>query len=203
MLDIIAGGLHTTVQDMGRQGGQSLGIPPSGAQDAFALRIANLLVGNPGGGPLVVRDDAGLAGLEITMAGLKVRARSDLLVAITGADLGATRDGEPAPRWRAFLLGAGQMLAFGMARTGARAYLAVHGGIDVPIYLGSRATHVRGQFGGFNGRALQDGDVLPIGPAKADFPSLVGRRLRPELVPCYSGRRLVRVVRGPESHHFT
>ena len=125
MLEVLRGGLHTTVQDMGRQGGQSLGIPPSGAQDGFALRIANLLVGNPTGGPLILRDDPGAAGLEITMAGLEVRAGSDLLVAVTGADMGVRCDGTPAPRWQAFLLRAGQTLVFGMATSGARAYLAV------------------------------------------------------------------------------
>ena len=203
MLEILQGGLHTTVQDMGRRGGQSLGIPPSGAQDGFALRIANLLVGNPPGGPLIIRDDPGAAGLEITMAGLEIRARSDLLVAATGADMGVTCDGAPAPMWQAFILRAGQVLAFGMATSGARAYLAVHGGIDVPLYLGSRATHTRGQFGGFEGRTLKPGDEVPVGPAQADLHALAGRRLRPELVPSYTGRRQVRVVRGPEAHHFS
>lgn len=203
MLEILHGGLHTTVQDMGRRGGQSLGIPPSGAQDGFALRIANLLVGNPPGGPLIIRDDPGAAGLEITMAGLEIRARSDLLVAATGADMAATCDGAPAPLWQAFVLCAGQVLAFGMAKSGARAYLAVHGGIDVALYLGSRATHTRGQFGGFEGRALKPGDDLPVGLATADLHALAGRRLRPELVPSYTGQRQVRVVRGPEAHHFS
>ena len=203
MLEVLRGGLHTTVQDMGRRGGQSLGIPPSGAQDGFALRIANLLVGNPTGGPLILRDDAGAAGLEITMAGLEVRAGSHLLVALTGADMGVRCDGAPAPRWQAFRLRAGQVLAFGMATSGARAYLAVHGGIDVPLYLGSRATHASGEFGGFEGRALKQGDRIPIGPARADLLSHAGRALKPELVPSYAGQRQVRVVRGPEAHHFT
>ena len=203
MFEILRGGLHTTVQDMGRRGGQSLGIPPSGAQDGFALRIANLLVGNSPGGPLIIRDDPGAAGLEITMAGLEIRARSDLLVAVTGADMGATCDGAPAPCWQAFVLCAGQVLSFGMATSGARAYLAVHGGIDVPLYLGSRATHTRGQFGGFKGRPLKTGDNVPVGLAHAELRALAGRRLRPELVPSYTGQRQVRVVRGPEAHHFS
>ena len=203
MFEILQGGLHTTVQDMGRRGGQSLGIPPSGAQDGFALRIANLLVGNSPGGPLIIHDDPGAAGLEITMAGLEIRAGSDLLVAVTGADMGATCDGAPAPCWQAFVLCAGQVLSFGMATSGARAYLAVHGGIDVPLYLGSRATHTRGQFGGFKGRPLKNGDNVPVGLAHAELRALAGRRLRPELVPSYTGQRQVRVVRGPEAHHFS
>lgn len=203
MLEVIDGGLQTAVQDMGRQGVQVLGIPPSGAQDPFALRVANLLVGNPTGGPLVIRDDPGSAGLEVLLGGLKVRALADLVVALTGADLDVTVDGAPAPRWQAFRLRAGQTLACGMTRAGARAYLAVHGGIDVPVYLGSRATHARGQFGGFEGRFLKKGDRLPTGGASVDLNSLVGRRLHPELVPAYTRHWDVRVVRGPEAHIFS
>ena len=203
MLEILKGGLHTTVQDMGRRGGQSLGIPPSGAQDGFALRIANLLVGNPGGGPLILRGDPGTAGLEITMGGLELRASAKLLVALTGADMAISCDSKPAPLWSAFLMRAGQTLNFGMAKSGARGYVAVHGGIDVPPYLGSRATHASGRFGGFKGRALKAGDQLHIGPANADIQSLAGRHLRPELIPAYDGLRKLRVVRGPEAHHFT
>jgi biotin-dependent carboxylase-like uncharacterized protein len=181
----------------------ALGIPPSGAQDGFALRVANLLVGNPTGGPLIIRDDPGSAGIEITLAGLKVRASADHVVALTGADHGATVDGEPAPAWSSFLLRKGQTLACGMAKTGARGYLAVHGGIDVPPYLGSRATHVSGRFGGFEGRPLQKGDRLPVGTPTEATPALLGRRLRPELLPRYGQPWQVRVVAGPEAHLFT
>ena len=104
MLEVLAGGLQTTVQDVGRQGGQAMGIPPSGAQDTFALRMANLLVRNPTGGPLLIRQDPGAAGLEITLAGLKVRALADLVVALCGADLGATVDDAPQPLWQALSL---------------------------------------------------------------------------------------------------
>lgn len=203
MIEILREGLHTTVQDMGRRGGQSLGIPPSGAQDGFALRIANLLVGNSGSGPLILRDDPGAAGLEITMGGLELRARTNMLVALTGADMAASCNSEPAPLWSAFLLRVGQTLGFGWAKSGARSYVAVNGGIDVPTYLGSRATHVSGRFGGFQGRALKEGDHLHIGPANSDIQSLAGRHLRPELIPDYDGLRKVRVVRGPEAHLFT
>ena len=203
MLEILKGGLHTTVQDMGRRGGQSLGIPPSGAQDGFALRIANLLVGNQCGGPLILRNDPGAAGLEITMGGLEFRAGTDLLLALTGADMAASYDNEPAPMWSAFLLREGQVLNFAMAKSGARGYLAVHGGVDVPPYLGSRATHTRGRFGGFKGRALRAGDHLHIGSTTADIQFLAGRHLNPELIPAYDGLRKVRVVRGPEAHLFT
>ena len=203
MLEVLEGGLRTTVQDMGRRGGQALGIPPSGAQDGFALRIANLLVGNPAGGPLVVRDDPGAAGLEITLGRLKLRALEDHAVALTGADTGATVDGEAAPCWSSFVLRRGQTLACGLARSGARACLAVHGGIDVPLYRGSRATHVSGGFGGLEGRPLAAGDRLPVGAATAPAGELAGRRLRADLVPRYAPPAHVHVVAGPEAHHFT
>ena len=203
MLEVIHGGLRTTVQDMGRRGGQALGIPPSGAQDGFALRIANLLVGNPPGGPLVVREDPGAAGLEMTLGRLKLRALQDHLLALTGADTGATLDGEPVQCWSSFVLREGQTLACGLAMSGARAYLAVHGGIDVPLYRGSRATHISGGFGGLEGRPLAQGDRLPVGAAKAPVMELAGRRLRPDLVPRYAPPMQVRVVAGPEAHRFT
>ena len=203
MLEIIDGGLRTTVQDMGRRGGQALGIPPSGAQDGFALRIANLLVGNPPGGPLVVRDDPGAAGLEMTLGRLKLRALEDHVLALTGADTGATVDGEAVPCWTSFVLHKGQTLACGLAQSGARAYLAVHGGIDVPLYRGSRATHVSGGFGGLEGRPLAEGDRLPVGATTATAAELAGRRLRPDLVSAYAPPMQVRTVAGPEEHHFT
>ena len=203
MLEVIDGGLRTTVQDMGRRGGQALGIPPSGAQDGFALRIANLLVGNPPGGPLLIRDDPGTAGLEMTLGRLKLRALEDHVLALTGADTGATVDGESVPCWTSFVLREGQTLACGLARSGARAYLAIHGGIDVPFYRGSRATHVSGGFGGLEGRPLAPGDRLPVGAATAAVADLAGRRLRPDLIPCYAPPLQVRTVAGPEEHHFT
>jgi len=101
------------------------------------------------------------------------------------------------------MLKAGQVLACGMARRGARGYLAVRGGIDVPPYLGSRATHVNGKFGGVEGRILQAGDRLAVGPSSNDSAALVGRRLRADLIPAYTPPWQVRVVPGPEAHLFT
>ena len=203
MLEVLDGGLRTTVQDTGRRGGQALGIPPSGAQDGFALRIANLLAGNPAGGPLVVREDPGAAGLEITLGRLKLRALADHAVALAGADTCATVDGEAVPCWSSFVLRRGRTLACGMARSGARGYLAVHGGIDVPLYRGSRATHVGGGFGGLEGRALKQGDRLPVAAASLPAAEVAGRRLRPDLVPRYAPPHRVRAVAGPEEHRFT
>ena len=203
MLEIIAGGIQTTVQDIGRRGKLALGIPPSGAQDAFALRVANLLVGNPNGGPLLLRDDPGSAGLEIALGGLKARAETDLVLALTGADVGAAIDGVPVRPWTSVLMRAGEVLACGISRKGARAYLSVHGGLDVPLYLGSRATHLSGKFGGFEGRKLKAGDRLPVAAAKADLGGLAGRAWPLDLVPAYEPPWEVRVVAGPEAHLFT
>lgn len=150
---VLKPGLHTTVQDLGRAGHQHEGVPVSGAMDAPALRVANLLVGN----------DHDAAGLEVTLLGPTLLLENEVLFAITGADLSATLDGEPVLRGCAVHARAGAQLAFGAAAAGCRAYVAFAGGIDVPRVLGSRATYVRGGLGGVQGRALRAGDLLPLG----------------------------------------
>lgn len=146
-------GMLTTVQDLGRRGHQQEGVPVGGAMDHLAHRVANVLVGN----------DDGAATLEITLLGPGLTFSSDTLIAIGGADLGAHAGDVELPPWRAAWLPAATRLEFSASRTGCRAYLAVAGGIDVPVVLGSRSTFVRGAFGGLTGRALRRGDVLPIG----------------------------------------
>lgn len=154
-IDVITPGVQTTVQDFpGRVGYWEVGVPPSGAMDSLALRIANRLVGN----------DQGAAGLEITVAGPALRFNTNSTVCLTGALLNADLDGFPVPFWQPIDILAGQTLKLG--RTGAigcRAYLAVQGGLDVPVYLGSRSTFTLGNFGGHGGRALRVGDVLHLG----------------------------------------
>lgn len=203
MLRILAPGFQTTVQDVGRKHGQSMGIPPSGAQDTFSLRAANLLVGNPAGGPLFLREDPGAAGLEILLGGVKLTTDVDVVLALTGADIPAAIDGDPVPSWQSFILRAGQTLALGMAKAGARGYLAVHGGIAVPVVMGSRATHLGGQFGGFKGRKLAAGDGLAVGSARADPGHLSGRLFEPTLRAKIGAPWEIRVIEGPETHHFT
>ena len=155
-LDIIRSGLLATVQDLGRPGYQYAGIPVGGALDAPALRLANLLIGNA----------PGEAGLEITLAGPTLRFARPHLLALTGADLSATLDGQLLPLGRPVAVRVGTTLAFGAARAGCRAYLALAGGLDLPPVLGSRATLVRANLGGLHGRALRAGDQLPApGPA--------------------------------------
>lgn len=150
-------GLLTTVQDLGRPGYFHLGIPISGAMDRFALRAANLLVGNP----------EGAAALEAVFMGPKLEFEVDATVAVTGADLPARVDGEPHPAWTAFPVRAGQVLSFDYLKGGARAYIAISGGIDTPPALGSRSTYIIGALGGYHGRALAVGDVVPLGSPRA------------------------------------
>ena len=152
----------------------------------------------------MVREDPGAAGLEMTLGRLKLRALQDHVLALTGADTGATLDGEPVQCWSSFVLREGQTLACGLAMSGARAYLAVHGGIDVPLYRGSRATHVSGGFGGLEGRPLAHrATACRWARRRPQSWELAGRRLRPDLVPRHAPPMQVRVVAGPEAHHFT
>lgn len=192
-LDVVAPGLLTTVQDLGRTGYARFGVPPAGALDAFAARAANRLVGN----------DADAAVLEITLAGPILRFRADGLFAVTGADLSPRLDGSEVPSWTACAAPAGATLKFGRRRTGLRTYLAVAGGIRARRVLGSRSTYLRGGFGGHEGRALQGGDRLLVGPASRGAAGLAGRALPPEALPAYSRESAVRVVLGPHVERFT
>jgi len=152
-INVISAGLATSVQDLGRPGYYHLGIPISGGMDRYALRAANLLVGN----------DEGAAVLETVFMGPELAFTEDALVAVTGADLPPRIDGEPREGWTSFTVEAGQVLDFDFLKAGARAYIAVAGGIDVPLALGSRSTYTLGALGGFEGRNLQPGDELAIG----------------------------------------
>jgi biotin-dependent carboxylase-like uncharacterized protein len=152
-IEVKAPGLATTVQDLGRPGYYHLGIPLSGAMDQLALIAANLLVGNA--------EDA--AGLEAVFMGPELLFHRDAIVAVCGAELPPKLDGAPAPLWESFAVKAGQTLSFDFLKKGARAYIAISGGIDVPVVLGSRSTYPLGGLGGFEGRALKAGDRLKLG----------------------------------------
>jgi len=190
-LEILAPGPLTTVQDCGRFGSGRFGVPRSGAADTFSLRIGNLLVGNP----------ENQAALEITVMGPAIIALADAAIAITGADMQPMVDGQPIQMWRSHLLQKGGVLSFKGRRSGCRAYLAVGGGISVPIVLGSRSTNLAARFGGLDGRPLQKGDVLysesPAAHLKAE-----GATLDRALIPSYDTRQRLRVIPGPQDHHF-
>lgn len=153
MINVLKPGLSTTVQDLGRPGYYHIGIPISGAMDTLSLAAANLLVGN----------DAGAAALEAVFLGPELEFTADAMVAVTGADLPPRVDGVEQAGWTAFRVNKGQVLSFGFLKKGARAYIAISGGIDVPLVLGSRSTYTLGALGGYQGRKLAAGDVLPVG----------------------------------------
>jgi biotin-dependent carboxylase-like uncharacterized protein len=168
-IKVIKPGLSTTVQDLGRPGYYHIGIPISGGMDRLALRAANLLVGNA--------EDAAV--LEATFLGPELEFTSDATVAVTGAELPPKVDGEPRATWTSFNVKKGQTLAFDFLKAGARAYVAVSGGIDVPVVLGSRSTYTLGALGGHHGRKLAAGDELALGVgAGAPEGRTVAQRLR-------------------------
>ena len=191
-LRVIEPGLLTTVQDLGRYGYQRFGVPVSGAMDDFALRAANLMVGN----------EEGAAALELTVLGPTIDFDSDTSIAITGGDLSPALNDEPVPLWETVNVPAGSRLSFGGARDGLRSWLAVAGGIDVPIVMGSRSTYVRGKIGGLQGRALAAGDTLStLGPS--DGANVVRRLPEDFLAPSYGNSHQLRVVLGPQDEAFT
>ncbi len=189
-IEVLKPGLATTVQDAGRPGYYHLGIPLSGALDQYALRLANLLVGN----------DEGAAALEAALLGPELVFRKPALVAVTGGEALPRLNGQPAPRNAAFAVKSDDRLAFDYMKLGARLYIAVAGGIDVPAVLGSRSTYGLGALGGFAGRKLAPGDVLPLRDAPAGRP---GRAAPAELVPSYPKELELRVVTGLYFHRLT
>ena len=192
-LEVLDGGLLTTVQDLGRYGYERLGVPVAGAMDPFALQAANILVGNR----------PGEAALEITLVGPTLRATESCLIAITGADLSPRLNGQEMPMWMAVFVRKGWLIEFGERKSGCRAYLAVAGGIDVPPIMGSKSTYLRGGFGGFEGRALKEGDLIPIGRPAYHLPSLAGNEFPADRIPEYSDAPEVCVILGPQDDHFT
>ncbi len=192
--EVISAGTQTTVQDFpGRLGYWAVGVPPSGPMDSRALRLGNALLGNP--------EDA--AGLEITMSGPILRFNTDAVVAVTGAAIPVKLDDVPQPMCTAILVKAGSTLSIGtIAGAGARSYLAVRGGVQVPEYLGSKSTFTLGQFGGHGGRALRAGDVLHLAPLSD---SSAGATLAAELCRALPAVRELRVIYGPHGapEYFT
>jgi urea carboxylase len=183
-IEVVEPGTQTTVQDWpGRRGYWDVGVPPSGPMDALSFRLANAILGN-------ARD---VAGLECTAVGPALRFRTSVVVALTGADMNAQIDGEPAPRFAPVTVPAGAVLRLGPVRgPGARAYLAVRGGLDVPPTLGSRATFTLGMFGGHAGRALRAGDVLHVAGGGG-----LGAPLPEALIPPLSTEWDIAVLHGP------
>lgn len=194
-IEVQDGGLLTTIQDLGRHGYQRYGVPVAGAADGRALRAANHLVGNA----------PGAVGLECTVSGPTLVALRPILAAVTGADLGAVVERSDlgrfeVPPWSSFLLRPGNVLRFDGHRSGARAYVAFAGGIDVPEVLGSRSTYLTAGFGGLEGRALRPGDRLGLlSPARQVSPGLRWPRERE----AGESETSIRLVLGPQDDYFT
>lgn len=188
---ILDPGLLTTVQDRGRYGYQRYGVPVSGAMDQFALRMANLMVGN----------GQNAAALETTVQGPKIEFHTSTWIAVTGADISPEVDGQPVQMWESLEIKEGSVLEFGDLRDGMRAYIAVRGGIDVPVVMGSRSTYLKGSFGGLEGRAFKAGDILSTLSADPDT-ALPKRLPKNYTAPVYGGIHRLRVVIGPQDHAF-
>jgi antagonist of KipI len=176
--------MQTTVQDLGRSSHRSEGVPLSGAMDRFALRLANLLVGN----------DESVAALEFALLGPELEFSDDAVIAVTGGDFGGL------PLWQPVRVAAGTTIKFSAAREGCRGYLAIAGGFSVPPRLDSASTFLRGGFGGLEGRALREGDVLQ---SNAVPRQIAGHwRIDPRILPEYSAAPAVRVLRGAHAAEF-
>jgi biotin-dependent carboxylase-like uncharacterized protein len=185
-LEILAGGLQTTVQDLGRFGYRHLGVGVAGALDGYSARVANLLAGNP----------ENSAVLEIALQGPRLRFQHAARVAITGADIDAQAGGIAIPGWRHVDLPAGCELVLGPCRRGARAYLAIAGGVQVNNVLGSASTDLRAGFGGLDGRCLTAGDVLALG----DTSSILGAADQPS--GCWKPAAISAEVAEPTIAHW-
>lgn len=188
-LRIHESGPLATVQDGGRHGWQDRGVPISGAADRQALRLANLLVGNP----------QTAACIEVTLGGLRAELLCDALIALAGADPQARLNGEPIACWASHRVEAGDVLTLESPVLGCRTVLSMAGGIDVPIVLGSRSTCLVGGFGGYRGRALQPGDLVECGEQRGNpLPQVPA-----SCIPLYSDEPALRVVPGPQDDAFT
>lgn len=188
---VLKPGLLTTVQDLGRFGYQSQGFSVGGAMDARSLKLANLLLDNP----------EGEAALEITLLGPELEFTGPAFIAVTGGDFSPTLNGESVPMYAALRIRKGDVLSFGGARTGTRGYIAFAGGLDVPVVMGSRSTHLQSRVGGFHGRKLAAGDLVEIRGGRGRLPFLRARRLPPPDYEKDDG--VLRVVLGPQDGLFT
>ncbi len=184
-------GLATTIQDLGRPGYYHLGIPIGGAMDRLSLRAANLLVGN----------DEGAACLEAVFTGPELEFSEDAIIAITGGELPPMIDGEVQETWTALSIKKGQTLSFDYIRSGARAYIAISGGIDTPPALGSRSTYAIGALGGIDGRAIQPDDMIPIGSGSGS--SSAGKSVPAKLRRAPGNPAELRVLPGLYWHRIT
>ncbi len=185
-------GICSSIQDLGREGYRAYGVPRSGALDPVALALANILVGNPRHTPAI----------EMLYAGVTLEAQARARVTVSAAGATIIRPGNPSPRaippWQSTIVEPGETLRVGLIRDTAAAYLAIEGGIDVPTVLGSASTYLRGELGGWHGRALVPGDALPLRLAE---PASRPERRYPDAPTLRVPERL-RVMLGPQAERF-
>lgn len=204
-IQVIRPGLLATIQDLGRYGFQQYGVIVSGAMDSFSLRIANLLVGN----------EEGEAAIEVTVMGTTLQFKEDKVISITGGNLKPVIDGSPVPLWRPVLVKENSILSFTGCESGCRAYLAAAGGFSIPAVMNSKSTYLRGAIGGFKGRALQGGDMIPFAKETA-FSLGIKKEFQKNwkdqafvaadwYVPAehYLKGSVIRAVKGPEFEKFS
>lgn len=189
-VEIIQPGLATTVQDRGRTGYYHLGIPQGGALDQYSYELGNALVGNLDGE----------AALECTYMGPEIRAHGRCVAAVTGATVEVRVNGQAVPQWKSFTLEADDVLSFGIISEGARFYIALAGGVDVPEVLGSRSTYPIGRLGGVDGRKLEAGDRISIAAGGA---SQAGAEIPEDLRPTFPKELTVRIISGLYDHLLT
>ncbi len=189
-IEVVSPGLLTTVQDLGRPGWAHLGISVSGACDAWALRLGNQLVGN----------DRDAAALEMTLSGGTFRFHREAWIAITGGECVLKIDGQPIAMWTSIRIHPAQVLQVGTVAVGARVYLCVYGGLDVPLVLGSRSTLIESSWGGYEGRVLQSGDRLDVFEQGAGCPG--ARRAGLLVRAIYKNIFEIRVTEGPQWNWF-
>jgi len=186
MVQVIKKGLETSVQDYpGRIGTLNLGFPPSGPMDSWSFRLANVLVQN----------EPGAAALECQFMGPTLKFNSDRIISITGANMSPKIDGTPVPLWESLEVKKDQILEMAFATVGARSYIAFSGGINTEPWLGSRSTFHKAGVGGIEGKAIQDGQVIPLNKSK----SVAGRKIKKNSIPVMSTNKKwsVEVVKGP------
>ncbi len=186
----IKSGLFTTIQDKGRWGYQQFGMPVAGAMDYFSLRVANLLLGN----------EENDAVLETTFLGPEIEFECDEIIAITGANMKPSINGEPVNMWTSLAVAKGDRLSFSSAVKGLRGYIAFSRGINVAEVMGSKSTYIRGKLGGLEGRKIANGDELPLGEVNL---SSTGSYIPNRLIPSYPKNYSLRVVLGPQDDYFT
>lgn len=208
-MTVLRPGLLSSIQDLGRYGFQKYGVIVSGALDSYALRVANILVGN----------EEGQGALEMTLMGPTLRLEQDMLLAITGGDMAPAINGAAVPMWRPVYVKQGSVLAFRGSKPGCRSYLAVAGGYDIPVVMGSKSTYLRAGIGGFHGRALQQDDVLAGQNSLSEQADRLSKQLAAKLqghafaatawyaakehIPQIAQPISVRVTCGSQYEHFT